>query len=292
MIRTNEIPSPGLAATLSPSDGVRGVSSVRKPAAFSGVSTSPWLLGWFTWYARRYLRRHFHSLRISRSGMVPKADGVPLVIYSNHASWWDPLVGLVLKAHFYPERNLFAPMDAAALQRYGFFRKLGFFPVEQKSPRGAVQFFRSARAVLQSPQSLLAVTPQSRFADVRERPVGFEGGLGLLATRVERAVFVPLAVEYVFWEERLPEILVRFGGPVAVNHEISAAQPAAEWTKYLESRMQENQDALAAEVQRRNSASFETILRGGAGQGGIYDWWRWLVARWRGKSFQQEHGQK
>jgi 1-acyl-sn-glycerol-3-phosphate acyltransferase len=224
--------------------------------------------------------------------MVPKADGVPLVIYSNHASWWDPLVGLVLKAHCYPERNLFAPMDAAALQRYGLFRKLGFFPVEQKSPRGAAQFFRSARVVLQSPQSLLAVTPQSRFADVRERPVQFAGGLGLLATRVERAVFVPLAVEYVFWEERLPEILVRFGGPVAVNHEISATQPAAEWTKYLESRMQENQDSLAAEVQRRNPASFEMILRGGAGLGGVYDWWRSAAARWRGKSFQLEHGEK
>ena len=27
---------------------------------------SSWWLGWFTWYARRYLRRHFHSLRVSR----------------------------------------------------------------------------------------------------------------------------------------------------------------------------------------------------------------------------------
>jgi len=288
-----------LTPALSSSDGERvatrpgeGRSRATDSTKVSGAAISPLLLGWFTWYSRRYLRRHFHSLRISRSGVAPKADGVPLVIYSNHASWWDPLVGLVLKAHCYPERNLFAPMDATALQRYGLFRKLGFFPVEQKSPRGAVQFLRSATGVLQSPQSLLAVTPQSRFADVRERPVEFEGGLGLLATRVERAVFVPLAVEYVFWEERLPEILVRFGGPVAVNHKIAAAQPAAEWTKYLERRMQENQDALAAEVQRRNPASFEMILRGGAGQGGVYDWWRSVVARCRGKSFQREHGEK
>lgn len=286
-----------LNPSLSPSAGER--VSARTGAEGSHASSSvpipgasPWLLGWFTWYSRRYLRRHFHSLRISRSGGAPKADGVPLVIYSNHASWWDPLVGLVLKDHCFPERNLFAPMDAIALQRYGLFRKLGFFPVEQKSPRGAVQFLRSARMVLQSPQSLLAVTPQSRFADVRERPVEFEGGLGLLATRVERALFVPLAVEYVFWEERLPEILVRFGDPVAVNHQISATQPAVEWTKYLERRMQENQDALAAEVQRRNPASFEMILRGGAGQGGVYDWWRSVQARFRGETFEKEHGQK
>lgn len=294
MIRGSEIP---LSPALSPSVGERvaarpGEGRSHASGSVTVPGASPLLLGWFTRYARRYLQRHFHSLRISRSGTVTKADGVPLVIYSNHASWWDPLVGLVLKTHFYPERNLFVPMDAIALQRYGLFRKLGFFPVEQKTPHGAVQFFQSARVMLQSPQSLLAVTPQSRFADVRERPVEFAGGLGLLATRVERAVFVPLAVEYVFWEERLPEILVRFGGPVAVNHEISATQPAAVWTKYLESRMQANQDALAAEVQRRNPASFEMILRGGAGQGGVYDWWRSVVARLHGKSFQREHGQK
>jgi hypothetical protein len=250
------------------------------------------LLGWFTWYARRYLRRHFHSLRLSRSGGVPRVKGLPLVIFSNLASWWDPLVGLVLKAHCFPERKLFVPMDAAALERYGMFRRLGFFPVEQNSPRGARQFLRSASAILQSPQNLLAVTPQSRFADVRERPVRFEGGLGLLATRVERAVFVPFATEFVFWEERLPEIMVRFGESVAVNHAVTARQTAAEWTSFLEARMQANQDALAAEVQRRDPADFEMILRGGAGQGGVYDWWRSLRARWRGDTFQKEHGRR
>jgi hypothetical protein len=87
---------------------------------------------------------------------------------------------------------------------------------------------------------------------VRERPVRFEGGLGLLATRVERALFAPFAAEFVFWEERLPEILVRFGEPVALNHKFSSAQTAAEWTKYLAGRMEANQNALAAEVQRNN----------------------------------------
>ena len=296
MIRGSEIP---LTSSLSPSDEERvaarpgeGRSRVMDSAKVSGAGISPLLLGWFTWYSRRYLRQHFHSLRISRSGVVPKADGLPLVIYSNHASWWDPLVGLVLRAHCYPERSLFAPMDAIALQRYGLFRKLGFFPVEQKSPRGAVQFLRSARAVLESPQSLLAMTPQSRFADVRERPVEFEGGLGLLATRVERAVFVPLAVEYVFWEERLPEILVRFGEAVVVKSTTTSDKSFAECTKLFETKMQENQDALAAEAQRRSPDDFQIVLRGGAGQGGIYDWWRSVKARFRGETFDKEHGQK
>lgn len=293
MVRESEMP---LTPALSPSAGERlaarpgkGLFRASYSTKNSSPAVSPLLLSWFTWYSRRYLRRHFHSLRISRSGFVPKAEGFPLVIFSNHPSWFDPLVGLVLKEHCFQQRNLSAPMDAAALGRYGFFRRLGFFPVEQKSARGAAQFLRAAGEIMRLPHSLLAVTPQSRFADVRERPVRFAGGLGLLATRVERAVFVPLALEYVFWEERLPEILVRFGTPTTIGSG-SGKHSAAEWTAFFEARMAENQNALALEVQRRDPASFENILRGGAGQGGVYDWWRALRAKLRGESFSREHG--
>lgn len=269
------------------------VRARTREASLTSVPTqSSWLLGWFTWYSRRYLRRHFHSLRISRSGSAPGYREQSLVIYSNHASWWDPLVCLVLKAHRFPERQAFTPIDAAALERYGILRRVGFFPVEQRSARGAVQFLRTATAILKSPRNLLAITPQSRFADVRERPVHFEGGLGLLATRVGGAVFVPFAAEYVFWEERLPEILVRFGDAVVVQHKTVADKSPAEWTKLFESKMRENQDALAAEVQRRDPKDFQIVLRGGAGQGGVYDWWRSLKARCGGQNFEKEHGQR
>jgi 1-acyl-sn-glycerol-3-phosphate acyltransferase len=249
------------------------------------------LLNWFTWYSRHYIRRHFHSVRISRSGLPP-ATKLPLVIYSNHASWWDPLVGLVLKSEFFADRTLFAPIDAAMLGRYRMFAKLGFFGVEQHSRRGAVQFLRAAEAVLKSPQHLLAVTPQSRFADVRERPVRFEAGLGHLATRVERALFVPFVAEYVFWEERLPEILVRFGEPVEVRREHTSALTPDGWTQQFEQKLQAAQEALAIDSQRRDPTAFETLLSGGAGQGGIYDWWRTLKAKVRGEAFNREHGRK
>lgn len=249
------------------------------------------LLRWFTWYSRRYIRRHFHSVRISRSGLPP-ASKLPLVIYSNHASWWDPLVGLVLKSEFFADRILFAPIDAAMLERYRMFAKLGFFGVEQHSRRGAVQFLRIAEAVLKSPKHLLAVTPQSRFADVRERPVRFEAGLGHLAARVERALFVPFVAEYVFWEERLPETLVRFGEPVEVGREQAPRFTPDGWTKQFEQRLQAAQDALSIESRQRDLSAFKTLLSGGAGQGGIYDWWRAVKAKLRGEAFNREHGSK
>lgn len=262
----------------------------KKPHFFPRIS--PLLLRWFIWYSRRYLRRHFHSLRVSVAGSAPHTRGLPLVLYSNHASWWDPLVCLVIKDEFFSYLNAYAPIDAAMLERYKMFRHFGFFGVEQNRRRGAVQFLRTAETILKSPLNLLAITPQSRFADVRERPARFEPGLGHLAARVDHALFVPVVCEYVFWEERLPEILVRFGEPVEVSREHGAVFPADYWTRLFEQKLETAQDALAAEAKLRNSDRFKSVLSGDAGQGGIYDWWRKLTAKLRGETFRQEHGSK
>jgi hypothetical protein len=109
---------------------------------------------------------------------------------------------------------------------------------------------------------------------------------------VADAVFVPVVAEYVFWEERLPEILVRFGEPVEVNPSAAARIHHLAWTNLFERKLEAAQDALAVEVKLRQSEHFRTVLKGGAGQGGVYDWWRSLAAMWRGETFRKEHGRK
>lgn len=284
---SREVESRGAVATFPVAQRHRPPLSAERVPRISKL-----MVRWFSQYCRGYIHRHFHSLRVSRHGRPPDACGLPLVVFSNHASWWDPLVGLVIKDAFFSKRQLFAPIDAAMLQRYRMFARLGFFGVEQQTRRGAVQFLRTAQAILQQPDCLLAVTPQGRFADARERPVRFQAGLGHLPARTQRAVFVPVATEFVFWEERLPEILVRFGEPVEVVSPYAAARPPEYWTELFEHKMERAQDALSSEAQRRETANFECILRGNAGQGGIYDWWRACRTWLRGETFNLEHGAK
>ncbi len=273
MIRTGSIPSRELQPTIpSGARSVMGWEPLKSADRLPKISGG--LLTWFTWYSRRHLRRHFHSLRLSKAGMPPGACGLPLVVYSNHASWWDPLVCLVLKEAFYPGRHAYAPMDSVMLQRYGLFRRLGFFGVERDHRRGAARFLRTAEAVLRSPRSLLAITPQGRFADVRERPVRFESGLGHLAARVPCGLFVPFAAEYVLWAERLPEILVRFGEPVEIQSRQPGSPGAKYYTALFEQRLTETQDALAADSQRREPADFQIVMHGGTGSGGVHDLWK------------------
>jgi 1-acyl-sn-glycerol-3-phosphate acyltransferase len=248
---------------------------------------SPGVMNVFTAYSRRYIRRNFHSFRILKGGLPPCDFARPLVIYLNHAAWWDPLVCLLLSCEFFAERTSFAPIDAAMLERYGFFKRLGFFGIEPHTPRGARTFLRTTQALLASSKNAVWLTPQGRFMDVRERPLRLEDGLGTLAAREPDAAFLPLAIEYAFWTEPRPEILTSFGKPIVAGAE--PARTAAEWTRTFTDALESAQDELAARSCRREPADWQTLNCGKPGIGGIYDAWRRLRARGRGAKFAPGH---
>jgi 1-acyl-sn-glycerol-3-phosphate acyltransferase len=256
----------------------------------SAPKISPRLLSLFSGYSRWYLRKHFHAVRVLGGCLPPVNPSTPLVVFLHHASWWDPLVSLLLARQQFPHRKIYAPIDAKALLQYRFFARLGFFGVESGTTRGAATFLRQSLAVLRQPDASLWVTPQSRFVDVRERPVQFRAGLGHLARRLEDAIFLPLAIEYVFWEERLPEVLVAWGDALTVK--AGRELDAAGWTACLEKGMQVLLDRLAEAALRRHPSDWQTMMEGGAGVGLVYDTVRLTRAWLQGKSFRRQHGQR
>jgi 1-acyl-sn-glycerol-3-phosphate acyltransferase len=222
------------------------------------------LLTLFHLYARWYLWRHMHAIRVNTL-RPPKLEGLPVIVCMNHPSWWDPLVALTLALRLFPERTHYAPMDASALSKYAFFERLGFFGVEAGRASGAATFLRRGSAILSRADSMLWVTAQGAFRDVRERPVDLRGGVGKLVAGNSPVAVLPVALEYVFWDERFPEVLVRFGEPL-INPELSVVSSA----------LQQTQDALAAVAMTRDPAAFETFAGGRTGVGGIYGLWRWV----------------
>jgi 1-acyl-sn-glycerol-3-phosphate acyltransferase len=176
-------------------------------------------------------------------------------------------------------------MDAAALAHYGLFRRMGAFPVEQGSRRGAAQFLRNSLQVLADPRRVLWITPQGAFTDQRKRPVVFQPGLAALVRRIPRATVVPIAIEYTFWDERLPEVLVNVGEPITCRAEEGAAIAAQ-----LERSLEQTLDELAALGMARDPKGFRTLLAGASGTGGIYELWQRLRAAVTGREYSGEHG--
>jgi hypothetical protein len=198
-----------------------------------------------------------------------------------------PLVCLHLARIFFADRTSFAPIDAGSLQRYSFFKHLGFYGVEQQSVAGAMTFLRTTCWLLDSNRNAVWLTPQGRFRDVRERPLRLQPGIGALAARMENVTFLALAIEYTFWTEPRPEILISFGRSVIPKD--APRRNSVEWTAFFSSALEEAQDELAATSSRRDPADWLVLDRGASGITAIYDTWRWLRSRIRNERFVRGH---
>ncbi len=243
---------------------------------------------YFARYVAWYLRRNFHAVRILNLASLQATEDTPLLICLNHPGWWDPLIAIYLSQRFFAGRNHYGPIAAAGVAKYKFFERLGFFAIDPGTPSGAARFLRIGEAVLGRNDCALWVTPQGEFADVRKRPVEIANGVGHLARRSGPFVMMPIALEYAFWTERYPEAFVCMGEPVSVN--AGAENTTKQWTEIFRSALVKTQDELALRVQQRDPAAFQILLGGRAGVGGVYDAWRRLSARLRGKNFRPEHG--
>jgi 1-acyl-sn-glycerol-3-phosphate acyltransferase len=250
------------------------------------------LNGWFMWYVRRYLRRHFHAVRLlagpDGSPGFPDLEGEPVLVATNHPGWWDPLVFLLAGAALYPERMTYGPIDAAALGKYKFLERIGFIGIEPGTWRGSARFLRMARAALERTDVMFWITAQGEFTDPRARPVVIRPGVGHAVASATRGVVVPFAVEYPFWSERCPEALAAFGPAVRIADH--PGRSAEEWTSVLAAELAATQDRLAAAAIARDPTAFRPLLVGRTGVGPAYDTIRRLSAWLRGRRFDPSHG--
>ncbi len=247
---------------------------------------SEYTLRFFRHIVRRYFRRHFRAVMAQGVETLQEHKG-PLIVFGNHSSWWDPMLIVLLGDLLLPHRKHYAPIDARALERYPILRKLGIFPVEMASPRGAAQFLRTATAILRD-GGVLWLTPQGRFADPREFPLAFKPGLAALAQRMPEVPLLPLAVEYTFWDERLPETLLHFGDKLHTAPDASLAETTQQLEAALASAMYSLQQAAIT----RDVRQFKTLFSGDRGTGGAYSLIRQVRARLEGRPVELDHTQR
>ena len=253
---------------------------------------SLWLQNGFHRFLRSFLKRHFHAIGLDRNSSC--ADSIdsdkPLIVYGNHPSWWDPLLAHFLNRTLFPKRQFYAPIDADALEQYPVFAKLGFYVVRMHRASGAGAFLKQSLAILAAGNTAIWMTPEGRFADARDRTATLMPGLAHLCSRLTEGCVLPIALEYVFWEERLPVCLITLGKPLLIDHrqELSKKQ----WSELLESELRAAQDRLCGLAIARRSEPFDNLLHGKAGAGWFYDGMR-RVRRWRhGGKARVQHGKE
>ena len=251
-----------------------------------------WLQNGFHRFLRPFLKRHFHAVAVEsgwRESLKFEADE-PLLIYGNHPSWWDPLIAHFLNRSLFPSRQFYAPIDAEALEQYSVFGKLGFYGVQMNTASGAAAFLKQTTAILDEGQTSIWITPEGRFSDARDHDAELMPGLAHMCSKLSRGWVVPLALEYPFWDERLPVCLAMFGKPVQIADRASCSK--LEWQEMVSAELRETQNKLAKLAVARRSDPFDDLLLGKAGAGIFYDSFRRVRSVFSGKKFRNKHGEQ
>lgn len=251
----------------------------------------PRRLRFFIFYFRRYFTRHMNALRMPPWG-APRlpAEPAPVVLYTNHPAWWDAATYVIAGDLFFRDRQGYAPIDAEMLEAYGFMKRIGGYGIDLESPRGAAHFLAASADILSRDDSVIFLAAQGRFMDVRARPIGLKAGVARLPEIAPHALFVPLAIEYQFWEQRGAEAFIAFGAPERGSDLLALSREARR--DHLEERLTAVLDRLSGEVAARDPGRFETLLSGAAGVGGIYGVWKRLLAAIKGERYEAAHGRR
>ena len=240
----------------------------------------------FTWLFTRDFIANFNAIRVL--GASPATDVGPLVIVANHPSWWDGALFIWLSSALLNGRRCFTPIEARMLKRYPFFGRLGAFAVETGTFGGASSFLATAEHVLKATDGAVLINAEGRFVDIRARPLVIAPGIAHLARRVPEATFVPLAIEYVFWDERRPNVLLHFGEPISARS--LASNNVAEINERFSDALATSLDELAKASMTRDPRLFRTVLAGRVGINFFYDLWRRARAVVQRQRFSPAHG--
>lgn len=211
---------------------------------------------WFASHARGRIHRSFARVRVRGLDRARALSaGSPLLVISNHTSWWDPLV-ILHAAHHLLAVDGYALMDAKNLRRLPFFALVGAFGVDLGDAEDGERVIGYAADLLDRPGRLVWIFPQGRERPITERPLAFKRGSAEIARRAAGAVTVPAALRYEHAGTERPDLYLSFGEPVA------------------EAGVAAHEDAVAAEMERIDRAArgegdlgFVDVFRGEVGGG-------------------------
>lgn len=202
-------------------------------------------------YVKRRLGRTFSDVRILGASRLRAAlDRGPVIVASNHVSWWDPLVMVHLDAKL--KSDAYCLMDKANLDGLRFFSWLGALPLDRSSPRASLRDLERAAILLSEPGRMLVVFPHGEQRPAH-LPLEFRSGVHSLFTKTGAPVY-PLALRYDFHQSDRPVIHLALGEPLSERN-----LRREEFLRRLEGSVREQLELVDREIEGEK-LPFESLL--------------------------------
>lgn len=170
-----------------------------------------WFETIFDLYNRSLLWRRFKRLNIKGLELLSDRDkNIPIVLYVNHSSWFDPLIAYRLSR--LAKLDAYAMMEENNLRKLTFFRKIGAFSVVRENPREAVKSINYiVDEIKEKPNRAVWIFPQGAIEPNDVRPLELFHGLARIVEKTGRCYAAPVAMRFEFLQDFKPEAFVSIG---------------------------------------------------------------------------------
>jgi len=124
-------------------------------------------------------------------------DGKPILLLSNHMSWWDGFWANNLTRTMFRRRFHFMMLEEQ-LGKFSFFKYCGGYPV-RKNSRQSVESLHYTLELLTHPQNLVLLFPQGKIESLYTRDFHFERGVDHVLKKAGdsiQVIFLACLVDY------------------------------------------------------------------------------------------------
>lgn len=140
------------------------------------------------------INRHFHSIKIT--GEISDKN-LPVLVLSNHVSWWDGFWGMYLNVKVLHRRFHFMMLEKQ-LQKYWFFNYTGGFSINRKS-KSMLESLNYTAGLLRNNKNMVLMYPQGEIQSMHNRNFVFGKGLERILKNGEpniQIVFMACLTDY------------------------------------------------------------------------------------------------
>lgn len=190
-------------------------------SSFIPAKESKWFIAIFDLYVRNLFRRRFKSIALDQQYFP--ANESQTIYYLNHTSWWDGIIPLLLNQKVLKQKAR-AMMEDKQMREHTFFRKIGAFSVNLENPRSAIHSLRYAVDSMKRPHSSLFIYPEGRIVPFSSKKPSFKPGLGWIVKQSPQVDVVPIGIYFHMARHDKPELFIRIGNAVSVDHSNNAEQ--------------------------------------------------------------------
>lgn len=148
---------------------------------------NPVLYPLFCCYINRMLKRHFHPIDFIGEWTE---DHRPVLLISNHISWWDGCWNLYF-THNILKRKYYFMAGEQQLAQHPFMKRVGGFGIRPGS-KDILKSLKYIVSLLQTPAHAVLVYPQGKIASVYQTDIQFKKGVDYVVNHLEHPVQVVL----------------------------------------------------------------------------------------------------